>query len=72
MVFQDPEASLNPRQRVEQIVATGLRLRGIRGPKASREVRQLLARVGLNPEHASRFPHEFPWAAATDRDSPRP
>jgi oligopeptide/dipeptide ABC transporter ATP-binding protein len=59
MVFQDPEASLNPRQRVEQIVATGLRLRGIRGPRAGREVRELLAQVGLNPEHANRFPHEF-------------
>jgi oligopeptide/dipeptide ABC transporter ATP-binding protein len=59
MVFQDPEASLNPRQRVEQIVATGLRLRGIRGSKADREVRELLAQVGLNPEHANRFPHEF-------------
>jgi oligopeptide/dipeptide ABC transporter ATP-binding protein len=59
MVFQDPEASLNPRQRVEQIVATGLRLRGIRGPRVTREVRELLAQVGLNPEHANRFPHEF-------------
>jgi oligopeptide/dipeptide ABC transporter ATP-binding protein len=59
MVFQDPEASLNPRQRVEQIVATGLRLRGIRGPEAGHQVRELLAQVGLNPEHANRFPHEF-------------
>jgi oligopeptide/dipeptide ABC transporter ATP-binding protein len=59
MVFQDPEASLNPRQRVGQIVATGLRLRGIRGPEAGHQVRELLAQVGLNPEHAHRFPHEF-------------
>ncbi len=59
MVFQDPEASLNPRQRVEQIVATALRLRGVRGSGVSREVRELLAKVGLNPEHANRFPHEF-------------
>jgi oligopeptide/dipeptide ABC transporter ATP-binding protein len=59
MVFQDPEASLNPRQRVGQIIATGLRLRGIRGSKADRAVRDLLAQVGLNPEHVNRFPHEF-------------
>ena len=59
MVFQDPEASLNPRQRVGQIIATGLRLRGIHGAKADREVRNLLAQVGLNPEHVNRFPHEF-------------
>jgi oligopeptide/dipeptide ABC transporter ATP-binding protein len=59
MVFQDPEASLNPRQRVGQIIATGLRLRGIHGSRADREVRDLLAQVGLNPEHVNRFPHEF-------------
>ncbi len=59
MVFQDPEASLNPRQRVGQIVATGLRLRGVGGSAADREVRNLLAQVGLNPEHVNRFPHEF-------------
>jgi oligopeptide/dipeptide ABC transporter ATP-binding protein len=59
MVFQDPQASLNPRKRVEQIIATPLRLAGV--PKAQLRERagELLERVGLNPEHLGRFPHEF-------------
>jgi oligopeptide/dipeptide ABC transporter ATP-binding protein len=59
MVFQDPQASLNPRKRVGQIVAAGLRLRGVARDQIESEVRELFARVGLNPEHIRRFPHEF-------------
>ena len=59
MVFQDPQASLNPRKRVGQIVGGPLRLRGIEGHKVEDHVRELLAKVGLNPEHLNRFPHEF-------------
>jgi oligopeptide/dipeptide ABC transporter ATP-binding protein len=60
MVFQDPQASLNPRKRVGQILATPLRLRGVKGGKAIQsESRKLLERVGLHPEHLNRFPHEF-------------
>jgi peptide/nickel transport system ATP-binding protein len=59
MVFQDPQASLNPRKRVGQIVNVGLRLRGIPRNQVEREVKDLLGRVGLNPEHINRFPHEF-------------
>jgi oligopeptide/dipeptide ABC transporter ATP-binding protein len=59
MVFQDPEASLNPRQRVGEIVATGLIIRGMGRAEAEREVRSLLSQVGLEPEHINRFPHEF-------------
>ena len=59
MVFQDPQASLNPRKRVGQIVAVGLRLRGVPRDQVEHEVRDLLGRVGLNPEHINRFPHEF-------------
>jgi oligopeptide/dipeptide ABC transporter ATP-binding protein len=59
MVFQDPQASLNPRKRVGQILATPLRLRGVRADAVERRARELLAQVGLNPEHLSRFPHEF-------------
>jgi oligopeptide transport system ATP-binding protein len=60
MVFQDPYASLNPRKRVGQIVAEPLRLQGMaRGGELRREVRGLLERVGLAPEHYDRFPHEF-------------
>jgi oligopeptide/dipeptide ABC transporter ATP-binding protein len=57
MVFQDPYASLNPRKRVAQIVGGPMRLHG-RKDAASR-VRELLDRVGLAPEHANRYPHEF-------------
>ena len=59
MVFQDPYASLNPRKRVGQIVGTPLRLHGARGAEVEARVRELLGRVGLAPEHANRFPHEF-------------
>jgi oligopeptide/dipeptide ABC transporter ATP-binding protein len=59
MVFQDPQGSLNPRKRVGQIVATGLRLRGVPHKDAESRVRLLLSQVGLNPEHINRFPHEF-------------
>ena len=60
MVFQDPQASLNPRKRVGQIVGRPLRdsQRAGDGPDR-RDVGELLARVGLNPEHVNRFPHEF-------------
>jgi oligopeptide/dipeptide ABC transporter ATP-binding protein len=58
MVFQDPQASLNPRKRVGQIVASPLRLHGIDGDVEGK-VRAMLGRVGLSPEHINRFPHEF-------------
>jgi oligopeptide/dipeptide ABC transporter ATP-binding protein len=59
MVFQDPQASLNPRKRVVQIIATPLRLRGVPRDQVEQQARSLLERVGLNPEHLNRFPHEF-------------
>jgi oligopeptide/dipeptide ABC transporter ATP-binding protein len=59
MVFQDPQASLNPRKRVGQILATPLRRRGVPKERVEAESRQLLDRVGLSPEHLNRFPHEF-------------
>jgi oligopeptide/dipeptide ABC transporter ATP-binding protein len=63
MVFQDPQASLNPRKRVGQIVGAPLRLRQDDGAERDRDVgarvRKLLERVGLHPEHVNRFPHEF-------------
>ena len=59
MVFQDPQASLNPRKRIRQILATPLGVAGV--PRADFELRsrELLARVGMNPEHLDRYPHEF-------------
>ncbi len=59
MVFQDPQASLNPRKRVGQILATPLRLRGVPRDQIEAESRRLLDRVGLSREHINRFPHEF-------------
>jgi oligopeptide/dipeptide ABC transporter ATP-binding protein len=59
MVFQDPQASLNPRKRVSQILATPLRIRGVSKDRLTDETRMLLERVGLNREHLGRFPHEF-------------
>jgi oligopeptide/dipeptide ABC transporter ATP-binding protein len=59
MVFQDPYASLNPRKRVIQIIGEPLRLHGAKREDVEERVRELLSRVGLAPEHANRFPHEF-------------
>ncbi len=57
LVFQDPVSSLNPRKRVGQIVGTPMKLHGI--DNVEKRVPELLERVGLNPEHINRFPHEF-------------
>jgi peptide/nickel transport system ATP-binding protein len=59
MVFQDPFASLNPRKRVGQIIGMGLRLHGSDRKDVEQQVRDLLAKVGLHPEHINRYPHEF-------------
>ncbi|HEY6113651.1 MAG TPA: dipeptide ABC transporter ATP-binding protein [Gaiellaceae bacterium] len=60
IVFQDPYASLNPRMTVRDIVAEPLRIHDLysRG-EGNRRVEELLRTVGLSPEHANRFPHEF-------------
>jgi oligopeptide transport system ATP-binding protein len=61
LVFQDPYASLNPRMTVEQIVAAPLEIHGRGANKADRrdQVAEALRLVGLLPDHASRYPHEF-------------
>ena len=59
MVFQDPQASLNPRKRIGQILATPLGLRGVPRGKVTAESRSLLERVGLSGDVLNRFPHEF-------------
>jgi oligopeptide/dipeptide ABC transporter ATP-binding protein len=61
IVFQDPYASLNPRMTVSDIVSEPLRIhRAYRGgDQGKQRVRELLRTVGLSPEHANRFPHEF-------------
>lgn len=60
MIFQDPIASLDPRMTVHDIITEGLVVRGIRDKKfIDQEVYRVLELVGLVPEHASRYPHEF-------------
>ena len=61
MIFQDPMASLNERAKVDYIVAEGLYSSGVKYTRAEREakVSKALSDVGLLPEFASRFPHEF-------------
>ena len=61
MIFQDPQASLNPRMTVGDIIAEGIDIHKLASSKQERmeKVYKLLEIVGLNREHASRFPHEF-------------
>jgi oligopeptide/dipeptide ABC transporter ATP-binding protein len=60
MIFQDPFASLNPRQTVGSLIAAPFQIQGIT-PEGGviEEVQRLMKRVGLNPEHINRYPHEF-------------
>ena len=60
IVFQDPYASLDPRITIGESIAEGLTIHNIGTPKERRErVREVLGRVGLNPNFTGRFPHEF-------------
>jgi oligopeptide/dipeptide ABC transporter ATP-binding protein len=60
MIFQDPYSSLNPRHTIGTIVGAPFRIQGTKTEHGvKREVQQLLERVGLNPEHYNRYPHEF-------------
>ena len=61
MIFQDPYASLNPRMKVVDIIAEGIDIHGLAKSKKERKerVHELLETVGLNREHANRYPHEF-------------
>jgi len=59
IVFQDPYASLNPRMTVNGIISEPLRVHNRYGAAGKDRVRELMRLVGLNPEHANRYPHEF-------------
>ncbi len=60
MIFQDPYNALNPRHTVGTIVGAPLQIQGIKPPGGVRTaVQELMARVGLNPEHYNRYPNEF-------------
>jgi oligopeptide/dipeptide ABC transporter ATP-binding protein len=59
IVFQDPYASLNPRLTVHGVIADPMRVHGLHHHDESARVSELLQLVGLRPEHAGRYPHEF-------------
>jgi oligopeptide/dipeptide ABC transporter ATP-binding protein len=59
IVFQDPYASLNPRMTVHSIIADPMRVHGIYKKGGLKRIKELMALVGLNPEHVNRYPHEF-------------
>jgi oligopeptide transport system ATP-binding protein len=61
MIFQDPYASLNPRLKIADVIAEGIDIHGLAKNKEERmqRVYELLETVGLNREHANRYPHEF-------------
>jgi len=60
MVFQDPYGSLNPRHPIGQIIAAPFEIQKVTPPGGVRKaVQELMERVGLNPEHYNRYPHEF-------------
>ncbi|MDF2714349.1 MAG: peptide transporter ATP-binding protein [Paenibacillus sp.] len=61
MIFQDPYASLNPRMTITDIIGEALDIHHLAGSRAERKkrVEELLDLVGLNPDHATRYPHEF-------------
>ena len=59
MIFQDPFASLNPRRQVGDIIGAGLKAAGMPSKEIRERVARLLPLVGLTPQAAERFPHEF-------------
>jgi oligopeptide transport system ATP-binding protein len=61
MIFQDPYASLNPRLKIADVIAEGIDIHGLAKNRQDRmeQVYELLETVGLNREHANRYPHEF-------------
>lgn len=61
MIFQDPYASLDPRMKVKDIIAEGIRIHHLadREEEVTAQVKELLTEVGLQADHATRYPHEF-------------
>ena len=59
IIFQDPFSSLDPRMPIGTSIQEGLNVHGIKGDEADKIVRRVLEEVGMHPEHARRYPHEF-------------
>ena len=61
IIFQDPSASLDPRMTVGEIIGEAIDIHKLASSKKDRAdmIKELLAQVGLNTEHANRYPHEF-------------
>ena len=61
MIFQDPMASLNPRKKVGDIISEGMDIHHRFANRQEREekISEMLKKVGLSPEHAARYPHQF-------------
>ncbi|MEO8289111.1 MAG: dipeptide ABC transporter ATP-binding protein [Chloroflexota bacterium] len=59
IIFQDPFSSLDPRVPIGESIAEGLLIHGVGKEERQQRVREVLSRVGLLPEHAKRYPHEF-------------
>lgn len=60
MIFQDPIESLNPKMTIQEIIGEGLKIRGMKDrEEIHRRVVEILTKVGLTEEHATRYPHEF-------------
>lgn len=60
IIFQDPYSALNPRQTIGKIISSPFEIQGIEPDGGvKKEVHQIMERVGLNPEHFNRYPHEF-------------
>lgn len=74
MIFQDPYASLNPRFTVSDIIGEALDIHGMAGSRAERKKRieELLDMVGLNSDHATRYPHEFSGVSVNGSGLPAP
>lgn len=67
MIFQDPYASLNPRSTVREIISEPMEVHRLYNKKERHDrVYQLLEDVGLNKDHANRYPHEFSGGAKTE------
>jgi ABC-type glutathione transport system ATPase component len=66
IIFQDPYASLDPKMSVGESIGEPLLVRGVlRGAALAKRVEELLVLVGLQPQHATRYPHEFSGGSAS-------